>query len=68
MLEIVRSLLIGLFAIVVLLPVIRFAMRRLLTGAAGEKLTPEEQRYMQKKEWRLTLAYFFFTAPHKSSH
>lgn len=61
MLEIIRSLLIGMFAIAVLLPVIRFAMRRLLAGATGEKLTPNEQQYMQKKEWKLTIAYFFFT-------
>jgi hypothetical protein len=60
MLEIIRSLLIGMFAIAVLLPVVRFAMRRLLSGSAGEKLTLEEQQYIQKKEWRLTFAYFFF--------
>ncbi|MBJ6117652.1 hypothetical protein JAO76_05595 [Pontibacter sp. BT310] len=60
MLEIIRSLLIGMFAIAVLLPVVRFAMRRLLSGSTGEKLTLEEQQYIQKKEWRLTFAYFFF--------
>jgi hypothetical protein len=60
MLEIIRSLLIGMFAIAVLLPVVRFAMRRLLSDSTGEKLTPEEQQYIQKKEWRLTFAYFFF--------
>ena len=60
MLEIIRSLLIGMFAIAVLLPVVRFAMRRLLAGTPGAKLTPDEQQYMQKKEWKLTIAYFFF--------
>ncbi|WP_162428118.1 hypothetical protein [Pontibacter pudoricolor] len=60
MLEIIRSLLIGMFAIAVLLPVVRFAMRRMLAGSTGEKLTPEEQQYIQKKEWKLTIAYFFF--------
>ncbi|NDK54886.1 hypothetical protein [Pontibacter fetidus] len=60
MLEILRSLLISFFAIAVLLPVVRFAMRRLLTGTTGEKLTRDEQQYIQKKEWKLTIAYFFF--------
>ncbi|MEJ8757516.1 hypothetical protein WG947_10935 [Pontibacter sp. H259] len=61
MLEIIRSLLISFFAIAVLLPVIRFALRRLAIGQLPEQLlTPDELKYMQKKEWKLTIAYFFF--------
>ena len=60
MLEIIRSLLISFFAVAVLLPVVRFAMRRMLIVHTENPLTQEETQYMQKQEWKLTLAYFFF--------
>lgn len=60
MLEIIRSLLISFFAVAVLLPVIRFAMRRLSGATGADTLPAEEVQYLQKKEWKLTLAYFFF--------
>ena len=62
MLEIIRSLLIGFFAIAVLLPVVRYAMRRLSPARQGAVLDAEELRYIQKQEWKLTIAYFFFAA------
>jgi len=61
MLEIVRSLLISFFAVAVLLPVIRFALRRMAVGHTSEQaLSPDELKYMQKQEWKLMWAYFFF--------
>lgn len=61
MLEILRSLLISFFAVAVLLPVVRFAMRRMAASTKGtEPLTTDEVQYMQKQEWKLTLIYFFF--------
>lgn len=60
MLEIIRSLLISFFAVVVLLPVIRFAIRRLLIGHLQTTLSEDEMKYMQKQEWKLLWAYFFY--------
>ncbi|MBB6609604.1 hypothetical protein H7F15_01005 [Pontibacter sp. Tf4] len=60
MLEIFRNLLITFFAVALLLPVVRFAVRRLLTGRPQTALTSEEMAYMQKQEWKLIWAYFFF--------
>src|SRR5690606_364095 len=61
MLEIIRSLLLSFFVIAVLLPVVRFALRRMLTPVAPT-LSAEEVAYIQKKEWRLLVAYFFFAS------
>ncbi|HEY4650759.1 MAG TPA: hypothetical protein VIG72_05060 [Pontibacter sp.] len=60
MLEILRSLLLSFFAVAVLLPVVRFAMRRMSEGSPEDTLTPNELKYLQKQEWKLTWAYFFF--------
>jgi len=62
MLEIIRSLLIGFFAIAVLLPVVRYALRRLSPARQLIVLDASELKYIQRQEWKLTLAYFFFAA------
>ncbi|MCC9135699.1 hypothetical protein ACFSKU_16885 [Pontibacter silvestris] len=60
MLEIIESLLLSFFAIAVLLPVIRFALRRLSPSRQNESLTAEEVKYIQKQEFKLTIVYYFF--------
>lgn len=60
MLEIIKSLLIAFFAVAVLLPVVRFALRRLSPARHVETLSVEEVKYMQKQELKLLVAYFFF--------
>lgn len=60
--DILRSLLLSFFAVAVLLPVVRFALRRLSPARATVELDAEEIKYIQRKEWRLTLAYFFFAS------
>lgn len=61
MLEILRSLFIGFFAVTVLLPVIRFAMRRMSVSTKDNNpLTSDEVKYIQKQELKLTLLYYFF--------
>lgn len=60
MLDVLRSLLLGFFAVTVLLPVVRFALRRMSPVRLQEPLTADEMKYIQKREWRLTLLYFFF--------
>lgn len=60
MLEILRSLLLTFFTVAVLLPVVRFALRRLSPARQEVPLTDDEVRYIQKQEWKLTTLYFFF--------
>lgn len=60
MLDFLRSLLISFFAVTVLLPVVRFALRRMSPARLQKPLTADEMKYIQKREWRLTLLYFFF--------
>ncbi|OKL40843.1 hypothetical protein [Pontibacter flavimaris] len=60
MLETLKSLLIALFAVAVLLPVVRYALRRLSPVEHEDAMTVAEVKYMQKKELKLTVAYFFF--------
>jgi hypothetical protein len=60
MLEILKSLLIAFFAIAVLLPVVRYALRRLSPARHVETMSAQEVKYMQKQELKLTIAYFFF--------
>ncbi|MCJ8163806.1 hypothetical protein MKJ04_03065 [Pontibacter sp. E15-1] len=60
MLEIIKSLLIAFFAVAVLLPVVRYALRRLSPAYKGAPLTAAEQKYMQKQELKLTVVYFIF--------
>ncbi|MFD2246759.1 hypothetical protein [Pontibacter ruber] len=60
MIDIVKNLLIGFFAVAVLLPVVRFALRTLSPARNAEVLSNEDTKYIQKKEWRLMIAYFFF--------
>ncbi|MCC9165404.1 hypothetical protein [Pontibacter harenae] len=61
MLEIIKSLLLSFFAVAVLLPVVRFAIRKLSPPkATAESVTADEIKYIQKQEWKLTLLYFLF--------
>ncbi|WP_242926254.1 hypothetical protein [Pontibacter vulgaris] len=60
MIEIIRNLLISFFAVAVLLPVVRYALRSMSTAPNAQTLTPDEVKYAQKQELRLTIAYFFF--------
>ncbi|GAB3825025.1 hypothetical protein [Pontibacter rugosus] len=60
MLEITKNLLIAFFAVAVLLPVVRYALRRLSPAQNLEVLSAEEVQYIQKKEFKLTIAYYFF--------
>ncbi|MCX2740593.1 hypothetical protein [Pontibacter anaerobius] len=60
MLEILKSLLIAFFAVAVLLPVVRYALRRLSPAGQVAPMPADEVKYMQKQELKLTIAYFFF--------
>ncbi len=60
MIEIIRNLLISFFAVAVLLPVVRYALRSMSPAKHAEALTAGELKYAQKQETRLTIAYFFF--------
>lgn len=60
MLDIAKSLLLSFFAIAVLLPVVRYALRRMAPSTAIITLDAEELKYLQKQEWKLTFSYFFF--------
>jgi hypothetical protein len=60
MLEIIKSLLIAFFAVAVLLPVVRYALRRLSPAQDAAALSADEVKYIQKQELKLTMAYFFF--------
>ncbi|ARS37012.1 hypothetical protein [Pontibacter actiniarum] len=60
MLEILKSLLIAFFAVAVLLPVVRFALRRLSPAPHAPAVSADEAKYLQKQELKLTIAYFFF--------
>ncbi|WP_230679953.1 hypothetical protein [Pontibacter sp. 172403-2] len=55
-------MLIGFFAIAVLLPVVRYALRRLSPARQLTVLDASELKYIQRQEWKLTVAYFFFAA------
>jgi hypothetical protein len=60
MIDIIKFLLISFFAVAVLLPVVRFALRLLSPARHATTLSSDDARYIQKKEWRLMMAYFFF--------
>jgi len=60
MLDILRSLLLSFFVVAVLLPVVRFALRRMSPAHLQDPLSADEVKYIQKQEWKLTLIYFFF--------
>lgn len=62
MIDILKSLLLGFIAVAVLLPVLRYALRRLSPATHQAPISADEARYMQKKEWQLTIAYFFFAS------
>ncbi|PKV67248.1 hypothetical protein [Pontibacter ramchanderi] len=62
MIDILKSLLLSFIAVAILLPVLRFALRRLSPAGHQLPLSAEESRYMQKKEWQLTIAYFVFAS------
>ncbi|GAB3542067.1 hypothetical protein GCM10027443_42300 [Pontibacter brevis] len=60
MLEIIKSLLIAFFAVAVLLPIVRYALRRLSPPQHVTAMSADELKYIQKQELKLTIAYFFF--------
>ena len=60
MLEIIKSLLIAFFAVAVLLPVVRYAIRRMSPAQNAAAMPADELKYIQKQELKLTIAYFFF--------
>ncbi|RDV14413.1 hypothetical protein DXT99_14935 [Pontibacter diazotrophicus] len=62
MLEIIKSLLIAFFAVAVLLPVVRYALRRLSPAQHTAAMPADDLKYIQKQELKLTVAYFFFAA------
>lgn len=62
MLEILKSLLIAFFAVAVLLPIVRYALRRLSPSPHVEAMTAVEVKYMQKQDLKLTIAYFVFAS------
>ena len=62
MLEIIKSLLIAFFAVAVLLPVVRYALRRLSPAQKAAAMSADELKYIQKQELKLTIAYFFFAS------
>ncbi len=61
MLDLARSLLLCFFAVAVLLPVIRYVLRRMSPAPHAIAIPEDELKYLQKQEWKLTFAYFFFT-------
>lgn len=60
MLEIIKSLLIAFFAVAVLLPVVRYALRRLSPARQRVTVSADEVKYIQKQELKLTIIYFIF--------
>lgn len=62
MIDILKSLLLSFIAVAVLLPVLRYALRRLSPAGQQASISADESRYMQKKEWQLTIAYFIFAS------
>lgn len=62
MLDIIKSLLIAFFAVAVLLPVVRYALRRMSPAQDATPLPADELKYIQKQDLKLTVAYFFFAA------
>lgn len=62
MLDIIKSLLIGFFLIAVLLPVVRFALRRMSPVRQLALLAADELKYIQRQELKLMFAYYFFAA------
>ncbi|MFD2514028.1 hypothetical protein ACFSRY_09135 [Pontibacter locisalis] len=62
MLEIVKILLLAFFAVAVLLPVVRYTLRTISPAKGGGSMAPDEVKYIQKQELKLTIAYFFFAS------
>ncbi|WP_187263455.1 hypothetical protein [Pontibacter beigongshangensis] len=60
MLDIFRSLLICFLTVTVLLPVFRYALRRISPARHTTPLLADEQKYIQKQERKLLFFYFFF--------
>jgi hypothetical protein len=60
MIDILKSLLISFVAVAILLPVVRYALRKMSPAHNLLQLDPDEAKYLQKKEWQLSLAYYFF--------
>lgn len=60
MIDILKSLLISFVAVAILLPVVRYALRKMSPAGKLQQLSAEEAKYLQKREWQLTLAYYFF--------
>lgn len=62
MLEIVKILLIAFFSVAVLLPVVRYLLRTISPARNLAALPPDELKYIQKQEIKLTVAYFVFAS------
>lgn len=62
MIDILKSLLLSFVAVAILLPVLRFALRRLSPAGHQAPLSDGEARYMQKKDWQLMIAYYIFAS------
>ncbi|MBD1397409.1 hypothetical protein H9Q13_09550 [Pontibacter sp. JH31] len=60
MIEILKSLLISFAAVAILLPVVRYALRKMSPAGKLQHLSTDEAKYLQKKEWHLTIAYYLF--------
>lgn len=60
MIEILKSLLISFAAVAILLPVVRYALRKMSPAGKLQNLSADEAKYLQKKEWHLTIAYYIF--------
>ncbi|MFT2009710.1 hypothetical protein ACMA1I_13605 [Pontibacter sp. 13R65] len=61
MLDILRSLLISLLTVTVLLPVVRYALRRISPGRRAAAMPADEYKYIQKQERKLMFFYYFFS-------
>lgn len=60
MIEVLKSLLISFAAIAILLPVVRYALRKMSPAGRLPQLSAGEAKYMQKKDWHLAIAYYVF--------
>ncbi|TXK51337.1 hypothetical protein FVR03_03770 [Pontibacter qinzhouensis] len=61
MLDILRSLLISFLTVTVLLPVVRYALRRMAPAHHAPAITEDESKFIQKQEWKLMFFYYFFS-------
>ncbi|WP_114777692.1 hypothetical protein [Botryobacter ruber] len=60
MFDILKSLLISFVVVAVLLPVVRYALRRMSPAGNVPALSPDEVAYAQKQDRKLTFFYYIF--------